>query len=58
MKKLVKNIFFSFNFVNQIFGYFHHHIRKQRLKIRGYSVFQINRMLVLDGSLSDPKMPV
>ena len=34
-----KYIFFSFNHENNIFGYFHHHIRDQRLKIRGYSEF-------------------
>ena len=41
MKKLAKNIFFSFYLKNQICGYCHHHIRNQRLKIRGYSEFQI-----------------
>ena len=40
MKKLIKNIFFSFDLENQICGYFHHHIRIERLKIRE---FQINR---------------
>ena len=34
--------FFSFDLENLIFGYFHNHIRNQRLKIRGYSEFQIN----------------
>ena len=50
MKKLIENIFFSFDHENKIFGYFHHRIRNQRLKIRGYSEFQINRRKVLFGS--------
>ena len=33
----------SYGLENQIWGYFHHHIRNQRLKISGYSEFQINR---------------
>ena len=43
MKKLVKNIFSFFDLENQICGYFHHHIRNQRLKIRRYSESDINR---------------
>ena len=43
MKKLAKNIFFSFDLENKIFGYFYRHIRNQRLKISGHSEFQINR---------------
>ena len=50
MKKHVKNIFFSFDFENQICGYFDHHFRNQCLKIREYSEFQINRRQVLFGS--------
>ena len=42
MEKLVKNIIFYFDLENQISGYFHHHIRNERLKIGGYSEFQIN----------------
>ena len=43
-KKLVKNIFFfTFYLKNEICRYFHYHIRNQRLKIRGYGEFQINR---------------
>ena len=52
MKKLVKNIFFLFDLESKICGYFHHHIRNQRLKIRRYSKFQINWRYVLFGSLS------
>ena len=33
-KNLLKIFFFSFELENQICGYFHNHIRNQRLKIR------------------------
>ena len=42
-KSVLKTFFFSLDIENQICGYFHHHIRNQRFKIRGYSEFQINR---------------
>ena len=41
-KNLLKTFFCCFDLKNQICGYFHHHIRNQRLKIRGYSEFKIN----------------
>ena len=44
MKKLDKRfVYFIFDLENQICGYFHHHICNQRLIIRGYSKFEINR---------------
>ena len=51
-KNLLKTFFISFDLENQICGYFYHHIRNKRLKIRWYSEFQNYRMLVLFGSLS------
>ena len=55
-KNLLKTFVFSFDLENQICGYFHHHIRNQRLKICGYSEFQINRRHVLFGTA--PKLLV
>ena len=42
-KNLLKTFFLCFDLENKICGYFYHHIRNQRLKIREYSKFQINR---------------
>ena len=42
-KKIFKNTFFRFDLENQIYGYFHHHIRNKCLKTRKYGEFNGNR---------------
>ena len=47
MKKLVKNIFSSFDLKNKIHGFFPQNCRNQRLNIRGYSEFQMKKKEIL-----------